>query len=102
MFNLFRKVPSLDIKEMDKIKNKHRIIDVRTAKEVSRFGKIKGIRNIASDELLENPQKHLDQEKEYYLLCQSGIRSKKTVKKLNAQGYNTINLKGGYYLYTRT
>ncbi len=101
MLKLFKKTPALDVKEIDSIKNKHRIIDIRTRKEITRYGKVKGIRQIEMDTLLANPEKYLDKDKEYYLMCQSGMRSKKTVKKLNKQGYNMINLKGGYYYYSR-
>ncbi len=101
MLKLFKKTPSLDVKEIDNIKNKHRIIDIRTRKEIIRYGKVKGIRQIEMDTLLADPDKYLDKDKEYYLMCQSGMRSKKTVKNLNKQGYNMINLKGGYYYYSR-
>ncbi len=101
MFNLFKRTPALNVKEIDNIKNKHRIIDIRNKKELMQYGKIKGIRHIEMNSLLENPEKHLDKDKEYYLMCQSGIRSKKAVKQLNKAGFNTINLKGGFYYYDR-
>ncbi len=101
MFNLFKKTPAVNVKEIDNIKNKHRIIDIRSKKELMQYGKIKGIRHIEMDKLLESPEKHMDKDKEYYLMCQSGIRSKKVVKKLNKDGFNTINLKGGFYYYDR-
>ncbi len=103
MFGLFNKIPSKDVKEIDNIKNKHRIIDIRTKQELSRYGKVKGIRHIEMNELLANPDKHLmkGDDHEYYLMCQTGRRSKKSVKELNAQGYNTISLKGGFFYYDR-
>lgn len=103
MFGLFNKVPSRDVKEIDEIKNKHRIIDIRTKAELNRYGKVKGIRNVEMEELLKNPEKHLikDDNHEYYLMCQTGGRSKKTVKTLNSQGFKTVNLKGGYFFYSR-
>ncbi len=101
MFNFFKKTPSINVKEIDNMTNKHRIIDVRTKRELVRYGKIKGIRNIEMQEILKNPEKYLQKDKEYYFLCQSGVKSKKTVKELNKIGYNTISLKGGYYYYTR-
>ncbi len=103
MFGLFNRVPSKDVKEIDNIKNKHRVIDIRTKRELSRYGKVKGIRHVEMEELLANPEKYLmkDENHEYYLMCQTGGRSKKTVKKLNSLGYKTINLKGGFFYYDR-
>ncbi len=101
MFNFLKKTPSVDVKEIDNMTNKHRIIDIRMKRELVRYGKIKGIRNIEMEELLKHPENHLQTDKEYYLLCQSGVKSKRTAKKLNELGYNTISLKGGYYYYTR-
>lgn len=103
MFGLFKKVPSKDVKEIDNIKNKHRIIDIRSKNELSRYGKIKSIRHVEMKELLANPDKYLmkDENHEYYIMCQTGGRSKKTVKTLNEQGYTTVNLKGGYFYYSR-
>lgn len=101
MFKFFNKVPSMDIKNMGDIKNKHRIIDIRTKREIDRFGKVKGVQNIEMDMLLADPNKYIDKNKEYYLFCQSGIKSKKTVKKLNKLGFDVINLRGGHYIYTR-
>lgn len=101
MFNFFKKTPSVSVKEIDNMTNKHRIIDIRTKKELMRYGKIKGIRNIEMQMLIKNPEKYLQQDKEYYLMCQSGVKSKKAVKELNKLGYSTISLKGGYYYYTR-
>ncbi len=103
MFGLFKKVPKKDVKEIDSISNKHRIIDIRTKKELTQYGKVKGIRHIPMDELLANPEKYLmkDENHEYYIMCQTGNRSKKTVKALNEQGFNTVNLRGGYFYYSR-
>ncbi len=101
MFSFFKKTPSVSVKEIDEMTNKHRVIDIRTKREIMRYGKIKGIRNIEMEELLKHPENHLQKDKEYFLMCQSGVRSKKTVKELNELGYNTVSLKGGYYYYSR-
>ncbi len=103
MFGFLNRIPSKDVKEIDSIKNKHRIIDIRTKKELGRYGKVKGIRHIEMNELLTNPDKYLmkDEGHEYYLMCQTGGRSKKTVKQLNKLGFNTVNLKGGFFYYDR-
>lgn len=100
---MFKKTPSLDVMEIDEIKNKHRIIDIRTDVERKRFGKLKykTAQAIPEETLRANPEKYLDKDKEYYILCESGRRSKKTVKFLNKEGYNTINLKGGHFVLTR-
>ena len=52
--------------------------------------------------LLENPEKYLDKDKEYYLLCRSGARSENACSVLMKEGYKVINVKGGVINYLGT
>ncbi len=96
-----KKIPSLSASEINTIKNKRHIIDVRHPMELDRFGKLKGTRNIIHTELIANPEKYLKQEEDYYILCQTGIRSKRVCKKLIKKGYKGMNIKGGYMGYSK-
>lgn len=52
--------------------------------------------------LLKNPEKYLNKEKEYYIMCQSGMRSSRTSNILSKQGYKIINVSGGIGSYVGT
>ena len=45
------------------------------------------------------PENYLDKDKIYYLYCDSGSKSRKLCMYLNQNGYNTIDLVGGYIRY---
>lgn len=74
------------------------IIDIRSINKYN-SNHIPGAIHIDSTELLYNPSKYLDKNREYYIYCQSGVTSKMVVNKLNNMGYNTINIDGGFNNY---
>lgn len=74
------------------------IIDIRHSNEYSR-GCIPSSNNIQAQKLLLAPAHYLDKSKTYYLYCNSGHTSNNVVNKLNALGYNTVNIDGGYNNY---
>ena len=80
--------------EFNAIKNKENIIDVRTKNEYQNINLNKGI-NIPRLVLLKNPEKHLDKNKTYYLICSKGEVSLFCAKILNAMGYNCYSINGG-------
>ena len=43
--------------------------------------------------LLANPDKYLKKDKEYLIICEKGIKSKKTSEILNKMGYHTHSRK---------
>ncbi len=75
------------------------IIDVREKRELEK-GKIAGSVNIPMDKLLADPERYLNKDETYYLMCQSGIRSKKVYKKLK-NDFDVINVQAGYTGYSR-
>lgn len=97
MFSLFKKVPSIKVTEVDAIDNPS-LIDVRS-KEEYQNGHIPNAKNIVMNQLLANPSKYLMKDKTYYIVCQSGMRSKRTVKALLKEGYDVINVSGGTMSY---
>lgn len=90
---------SININELDKKLYKD-AIDIREVNEYQ-AGKITGIKNIPMTGLLMNPEQFMKKEQTYYIMCLSGRRSAMTVKKLEKQGYNVINLDGGYSGYIK-
>jgi rhodanese-related sulfurtransferase len=71
------------------------VVDVRTAKEVSRTGKIPGAVNIPIDDLRRRI-KELDPERETILYCATGLRSYVGERILSQHGFRrTRTLTGG-------
>lgn len=89
---------SIDINDITDLIGKVEIIDVRT-KEEYQNGFIPSAKNIDMFGLLMNPTFLLDKNKTYYLYCEHGMRSANVAEKLSQQGYNIINLLGGYSAY---
>lgn len=97
MLSLFKKVPSIKVSEVDTLSNQE-LIDVRSKNEYQN-GHIPNAKNIVMDTLLSNPSNYLEKDKTYYIVCQSGMRSKRTVKALIKDGYKVINVSGGTMSY---
>ena len=79
-------------------KDKALIIDIRNHSKYL-MGHIPGAISIDSYSLLFHPESYLEKEKTYYLYCDSGIRSRALVERLNAKGYSTVHVIGGYNNY---
>lgn len=74
------------------------IIDIRDKSKYLN-SHIDGAINISYMDLLLNHKRYLEKDKIYYIYCDSGVRSKSLVEKLNNLGYHTINIDGGYNNY---
>lgn len=92
-----KKTKQIDVNELDEIENLS-IIDIRSEKEFKMLP-TKNTQNIEVELLLEDPAKYLDEDKEYCLLCHSGMRSNQACSLLEKQGYNVVNLTGGLAKY---
>ena len=55
--------------------------------------------NIPFNKLIIEPGKYLDKNKKYLLVCDYGIKSKKTADILNKMGYQVYSLKDGIKKY---
>ncbi|MDO4431726.1 MAG: rhodanese-like domain-containing protein [Aerococcaceae bacterium] len=69
------------------------IIDVRTVEQFE-AGHVPSAMSVPLDEL-EQSIDQLDKEKEYYVMCQLGIKSQKASELLAAKGYKVVNVDGG-------
>lgn len=107
MFSIFgcqkNNVNSVSITELPQIQKQKQValLDVRTASEFAQ-GNIANAKNIdvlQSD--FKEQIKSLDKNKPYYVYCKSGARSKKASKIMKEQGFDVINLEGGYMAYIK-
>ena len=103
MFDFLKKNNSqvVHVNDLDNLIGKIELIDIREPYEY-RYGSLKTARNIPMESLLDNPGKYLMKDKTYYIMCQSGARSGRTVKLLEKQGYQVINVAGGIGSYVGT
>ena len=80
-----------DLKKIDS----SQIIDIRSIEKYNN-GHIMNSKNIPITELLGNPSKYLLRHKRYYIYCQKGNQSKRVCTILTRNGYNVVNILGGY------
>lgn len=74
------------------------LLDVRTPTEFAR-GSIKGSINLNVDDLRENLTQ-LDKNRNYVIYCQVGLRGYLAYKILKNNGFEVVNLNGGYGLWS--
>lgn len=84
--------------DLDQVLDTIHLIDIREDYELS-SGKIKTAQHIPMGHLLSTPERYLNKDEQYYIMCQSGMRSMRTVKALQEKGYHVINVKGGMAAY---
>ncbi len=75
-----------------------KIIDVIETYEFE-GGKVEGSINIQMTGLMLNADNFLDKGEKYYIMCQAGGRSMQVCSVLDSQGYDVVNLDGGYSSY---
>lgn len=76
------------------------ILDVRTEEEY-KYGHIENAMHIPVDELRENLNK-LPTDKKIYVYCHTGLRSYIATRILKGNGFDSVNIMGGYYFYNST
>ena len=92
---------SINIDEIDNINiddNYNVLIDIRDKYEYL-LSHIPRSINIPYNYLLTIPENYLNFNTNYYLYCDSGIKSRKLCERLTELGYNVIDLIGGYNKY---
>ncbi len=88
-------VTNISVTDLLKMGDQVHVIDIRTPISYNN-NHIPNAKNIESSLLINNPNKYLDKNTRYYIYCQKGIRSYKVCLLLNALGYKTVNVLGGY------
>ena len=90
MFSFFKSVPSITTTELESLlQQKVNLIDVRTPAEF-KAGHIRGAKNV--------PLPYVEDYKgqgPVYVICQSGMRSKRAAKVMKKNGIDVINVRGG-------
>ena len=96
MFKLFKRNPAITTKELENDHSQKVLLDVRTPAEY-RSGHITGAKNVPLDKIgtYAGPK-----EQPLYVICQSGMRSKKAAAILKGKGYTAINVRGGMNQWT--
>ncbi len=74
--------------------NNYIIIDLRDKEKFDK-SHLNNALNISFDKLIIYPEKYLSKKNKYLLVCDVGIKSKKTCEILNRMGYCTYSLKNG-------
>lgn len=74
------------------------IIDIREKFELKE-GTYPQAKHIPMLRLLFKTATYLNKDETYYLICRSGSRSQMTCNKLNARGYDVVNVVGGMNTY---
>lgn len=94
LFSVFGKVETVSTKELEEILQSHpkmQVLDVRTKAEFQK-GHIKNARNVPVN-TIDNFKGLKDQK--LYVICHSGVRSRRASQKLREKGYHAIHVKGG-------
>jgi len=74
----------VNVNDLDSLIGKIDLIDIREPYEF-KGGSLKSAKNIPMDTLLSDTEKYLDKDKTYYIMCQSGARSRRTSRMLAAR-----------------
>ena len=90
-------VDSISIYKLKKLNNIN-IIDIRSVEKYNNRH-IEGAINIPLEKMLINFNKYLSKSKKYYIYCQMGVQSRKLCQILKNNGYDVINVEGGYEAY---
>lgn len=82
----------IDISEV--AKSSFIIIDIRDEFSYQK-NHLKNTINVPFTKLIIEPGRYLNKKNKYLLVCEYGIKSKKTASILNNMGYHTFSLKAG-------
>lgn len=88
------KVNSVNVDDLNELFGKINLIDIRETYEYEN-GHLPTAKNIPMNKILEDTDKFLNKDEEYYIICQSGGRSSKTCSKLKEKGFSIVNVLGG-------
>lgn len=100
MFEFLKKgnAKVINVNDIDNLIGKIELIDIREDYEY-KSGSIKSAKNIPMGKLLNEADKYLNKDKEYYIMCQSGGRSSRACNSLAKEGFNVTNVSGGMGSY---
>ncbi len=88
---MFESIKASDLKHLDYIN----LIDIRSIEKYNNRH-IKNAVNIPMEKLLIKPDFYMNKHEKYYIYCQKGIQSRKLCQILSSNGFNVVNVTGGY------
>ncbi len=92
MLTLFKKTPSISVSQLqEKLRSTVHLLDVRSSAEY-RGGHILQAENLPLERVERFSAKTTEP---IYVICQSGMRSKKAVAILRKKGIDAVNVRGG-------
>lgn len=92
MFGLFNRIPSVSTSQLaSDMTSKTILLDVRMPGEY-RQGHISGAKNVPLNKI---EQYKGNKDEKVYVICQSGMRSKRAASALKKNGYDVVNVRGG-------
>lgn len=94
-------VKSVHVNDLDSLIGKIELIDIREPYEFA-SGSIITAKNIPMGNLLIEPDRYMNRNSTYYIMCQSGGRSARTSESLAQKGFQVINVSGGLGSYAGT
>ncbi|MCR3760702.1 rhodanese-like domain-containing protein [Clostridium felsineum] len=102
MFSIFKKnnFTSVSVHDLDDKLGKVNLIDIREPYEY-KSGHIPTAKNVPMETILIHPEKYMNKDKEYYVVCQSGGRSSRACRELSNKGYKVVNISGGTGSYIK-
>jgi len=89
---------TIKVNDIDELIGNVELIDIREPFEF-KSGSIRTAKNIPMGNLLSTPEKYLIKDKTYYIMCQSGSRSRSACRVLGNKGFDVINVAGGIGSY---
>ena len=98
MFNFNLNERTIDINEIDELIVKNNFTYIREPHEF-KCGCLKTSNNIPIDTLLNNPDKYLEKDKKYYIMCKAGRRSAITCRELKYKGFDVVDVTSGMAFY---
>ena len=87
-------IENISVSDLKKLNNLN-LIDIRSIEKYNN-NYILNAKNIPMEQLLIYPNKYLSKYEKYYIYCQKGIQSRKLCQILKSNGYDVVNVSGGY------
>ena len=97
MVIILKEITASNLRNLNDIK----IIDIRNREKYNDNHILNAI-NIPYREIIINYKNYLNKSDTYYIYCQRGITSVKICNFLSSEGYNVVNIKGGYESWVLT
>lgn len=88
---MFESISVTDLKRLNYVN----LIDIRSIEKYNSKHIMNAV-NIPMEQLLIRPDKYLNKYDKYYIYCQKGVQSRKLCAILKNNGYNVVNVSGGY------